>query len=619
MRLLLVGLRNRCFSGSFLVGLPQSYKRIFLGPTLTLRAHRVKPSPYHRFLGVLVDCELRHHPQVAEACAKGVAWTTLMRRLGQSRHGLPMKVLLRLYQAVAVPRILYAADTFLTPLRKIEGRTATAGSVGHIRKLAQIQRQAVIIITGSMRTAATDVLEAHLCLLPMDLLVDKVCFRATARLCALPESHPLHAQVKRASTAVATHRSNMHELLQVYAPHISQGRMEKIEAVRYPPHWEPAHLVDIADSKEEAAASEERWARREGLRVYSDGSELEGGVGAAAVLYNEQTKKWTALRLFLGPAEEHTVYEAETVGAVLGTELVRRSRRAGRTASVALDGKSAIEGSLVRESRPGHYLTDLLHSSTEATTRQHKELALTIRWVPGHQDITGNEQADAEAKLAALGESSSVRLLPPPLRRELPVSLPKAKQVYNKKLEAQAAERWRASKRGEKMRRVDSTLPSSRFQKLVASLPRRNVSLLIQLRTGHAPLNHHLHTIGRADTQRCPGCGASKETVTHFVLQCPKYALQRRIFMGPLGRNGGRLDYLLSTKEGTDRLFKFVNATRRLHGTFGDLQTADRSGGAGKQRTRTNTGRRTEVGRDEGGGTTAQRRLRQTTLRFEPI
>ena len=69
--------------------------------------------------------------------------------------------------------------------------------------------------------------------------------------------------------------------------------------------------MDIASLKDDAAASEERWTRREGLRVYSDGSELEGGVGAAAVLLNKRTQEWMSLRLFLGPAEQHTVYEAE--------------------------------------------------------------------------------------------------------------------------------------------------------------------------------------------------------------------------------------------------------------------------------------------------------------------
>ena len=284
-------------------------------------------------------------------------------------------------------------------------------------------------------------------------------------------------------------------------------------------------------------------------------------------------------------------------------------------ATVALDGKSAIEGTLVRESRPGHYLTDLLHSRIAAVKKRRAGLEFTLRWVPGHQEVTGNEQADTEAKLAATGDSSSIRLLPPTLRKTLPVSLPKAKQVYNKALETQAAERWRTSKRGQKMRQVDPALPSSRFPKLVAPLAWRNTSLLIQLRTGHVPLNHHLHTIGRANTQRCPGCGAAKETVLHFVLQCPKYALQRRVYFGPLGRNGQRLEYLLSTKEGIERLFKLVNAARRLHQTFDELKTTDHADrGGGTRNGRDGEGR--SAGRQRGGN--APRPLRQTTLSFRP-
>lgn len=189
-------------------------------------------------------------------------------------YKLPVKVLMRLYQAVAIPRILYAADT---PIRKLGGRKALASSVGHIKKIAQVQRQSVLIIAGAMRTSATDALEAHLQLLSMDLLVDKCCFRAEARRSALPSSHSLHAHIKSASSPVTSHKSQMHELLRTYAPHISEDTMEKVEVARHPPHWEPAHQVDIADSMNNAAASEERWAQREGLRVYLDG----GGVGGS--------------------------------------------------------------------------------------------------------------------------------------------------------------------------------------------------------------------------------------------------------------------------------------------------------------------------------------------------
>ena len=60
-----------------------------------------------------------------------------------------------------IPRILYAADTYLLPIRKLEGRKALAGSVGHIKKLAQVQRQAVLIIAGAMRTSASDAYVGH--------------------------------------------------------------------------------------------------------------------------------------------------------------------------------------------------------------------------------------------------------------------------------------------------------------------------------------------------------------------------------------------------------------------------------------------------------------------------
>lgn len=88
--------------------------------------------------------------------------------------------------------------------------------------------------------------------------------------------------------------------------------------------------------------------------------------------------------------------------------------------SVALDGKSVIEGSHVRESRPWQYLTDLLHDRVAAP--MHKPQYLTVPNTraligPENQHTAGNERADTEAKLAATGDSSSTTLLPPALGR----------------------------------------------------------------------------------------------------------------------------------------------------------------------------------------------------------
>src|ERR1700723_861786 len=89
--------------------------------------------------------------------------------------------------AVAVPRILYAADVFLNPgpTRRMRSNKAGWGGRAVVRKLAAIQRRAAILITGAMRTTAGDVLDAHANLMPMRILIDKLCCRAALRLATL--------------------------------------------------------------------------------------------------------------------------------------------------------------------------------------------------------------------------------------------------------------------------------------------------------------------------------------------------------------------------------------------------------------------------------------------------
>jgi hypothetical protein len=72
--------------------------------------------------------------------------------------------------------MLYAADVFLTPQQNIGKRMKDGQSKQAIvNKLALIQRRAAIMITGTMKTTATDVVEVMANLIPFNLLVDKYC------------------------------------------------------------------------------------------------------------------------------------------------------------------------------------------------------------------------------------------------------------------------------------------------------------------------------------------------------------------------------------------------------------------------------------------------------------
>jgi len=75
--------------------------------------------------------------------------------------------------------------------------------------------------------------------------------------------------------------------------------------------------VNRAEALEEA----ERPSRA--TEVYSNGSCINGKVGAAAVLF-KQGEEVCVLRKHMGDECRHTVFEAEGVGITLAAELINR-------------------------------------------------------------------------------------------------------------------------------------------------------------------------------------------------------------------------------------------------------------------------------------------------------
>ncbi|KAF9258530.1 ribonuclease H-like protein, partial [Marasmius fiardii PR-910] len=143
-----------------------------------------------------------------------------------------------------------------------------------------------------------------------------------------------------------------------------------------------------------------------------------GNVGAAAVLY-ERGAIVRSIRYQLGADSHYSSYDAEVVGIILGIHLVHRVYPSTQRVTINLDGKSAIQALAQRSPMAGQYLLEAIHSMTA-----HRLCPkITFRWIPGHEGIEGNEEADARAKRAADGDSSNPNKLPELLRTPLPCSL----------------------------------------------------------------------------------------------------------------------------------------------------------------------------------------------------
>ena len=97
-----------------------------------------------------------------------------------------------------------------------------------------------------------------------------------------------------------------------------------------------------------------------------------------------------------------------------------------------------------------------------------------------------------------------------------------------------------------------------------------------ELRTGHAPLNHHLARIGKAPSPACPNCDAAFETVHHFLFMCPAYEVPRRNLRVKVGPHKMDFKGLLAEMNNTRHLLRFLEKTKRLAPTFGNLNPPER-------------------------------------------
>ncbi|OBZ65556.1 hypothetical protein A0H81_14412 [Grifola frondosa] len=357
------------------------------------------------------------------------------------------------------------------------------------------------------------------------------------------------------------HRSPLHELLNTFqlSPHSS----EKIEPVRLSPKWTSDISTTIATSKKEAIKQVNQGSAD--AYIYTDGSALkDGGVGASAVLCR-QGRPNKILKIHLGDKSKHTVYEAELVGILLAIHLLITIATQISSVLLGVDNQAAIITTKKITSGPAHYIADEIHKARRRVRRLNPELGVGIRWTPGHVGIQGNEMADAEAKKAALGESSPTQLLPTLLRKPLPDNRSAVSQDILTCIKRRNAERLKLSPRYAKLLKLDPKAPSGNFMKMVRNHSKRDSAILMYLRTGHAPLNKHLFRIGKSDTPRCPYCPRSDETVFHFLVECPEHNNTRRQFWDKIPVRSRNIINLLSNPKMTKATLDFIYHTKRIY------------------------------------------------------
>ena len=188
-----------------------------------------------------------------------------------------------------------------------------------------------------------------------------------------------------------------------------------------------------------------------------------------------------------------------------------------------------------------------------------RKISISLIWIPGHMDISGNEMADEAAKHAA----------DPNYWQPSPSSAI-MKAAQNAEVLAKVNQEWinawqTEKKTAKELRRICKKPTAESGPKLYQKLEtRRDITNLIRLRTEHCGLKNYLYKIGKEESPLCSCGNNAKETVKHLLLKCEIYEEQRDKLRRELGTGTLRMEILLGNSKAIKHMLEFVKSTGRL-------------------------------------------------------
>jgi len=523
----------------------------------------VNPSTTSKYLGVTLDTALTWKQHVQKTTVKITKSIGALASLAGSTWGASVSELRRIYQAVIVPQMMYGCSAW---------SVAQPHGAGYTRKTIEcferLQAKAGRIIAGAYKSTSGPALDVELHLLPVEQQIWKTSACAVSRILATDNIAALAGFQRSCTTSNQTRQMPRLSPLEHMYKRLYQRRgveMEEQEAI--PPYiappWWMGPNTRIAPGAEAATLQHKECLRdpSNNLHVYTDGSGIDGHVGAAAVSPLTRDTKIA----YMGNNETTTVYAAELQGIKMALQIAAEDWEGGNRRDkvvIFTDNQAAIRTFQNPLGGSGAYIAADAVSLIDKL-QNDRRLKVEIRWVPAHTGIGGNEAADSAAKAAARQHHRA---------RHAGTALTQARTCH---LQTTTVKAWIAGqakvqweKNWDKDRRGRSTYkytpkPTDKILRLHRGLKKWQSALLIQMRTEKIGLRDHLWK-RRVPGYNSPGCdcGEGRQTVGHILMRCRNYRhLRRKEF-----RSIGRMDLraILNKPKLATKAIRFMEQTHLL-------------------------------------------------------
>jgi ribonuclease HI len=275
------------------------------------------------------------------------------------------------------------------------------------------------------------------------------------------------------------------------------------------------------------------------MKVYTDGSDIQSRVGAAAW---EPHRQWKCMA-DIGPSDQFTVYGAELIGIWMALDMGVKGGNIVKKLTIFTDNQASIVSSARPRNQSGQLILKKIHWL--ASILRKRGCAVTIRWIPAHIGVPGNEVADTLVKQATGWRSKKDTGPLVDARTVMKMAwLPQLLSSCKRQINSFAREAWTWNWRNG----VTGMLYKKRWHgengdgngivldrhvnKLYNPLSHKaEASVLIQMRTEKIGLHGYLNKIKRADDPWC-GCEQAYQTVRHIIEDCECLEDTRFTYLG---------------------------------------------------------------------------------------
>ena len=246
--------------------------------------------------------------------------------------------------------------------------------------------------------------------------------------------------------------------------------------------------------------------------IYTDGSVFSEPTSTAAgiTVIRENYTKSINWRL-----ESYcSIFTAELFAINQALSFASRNIEVSRGLVIFTDSQSSINA-LLHNSRKDHVA--LIYDIQNKIKNLSTKYPVHVQYIPAHEGIEGNEHADLCAKA---GHAKNISFFSPTTKGDF-------KRLYRIKLtelwEREYCRDVTVSGKGKNLFNCKSHPSTWKW----ASHESRSVeAALAKLRIGHVGIKAHQYRTKSADTDLC-SCG-HRETVAHFLLECPIHSYYRK-------------------------------------------------------------------------------------------